>query len=166
MKSEILVKDNIALVSSEVVAKKFGKVHRDVMEILKRIKSCDDGDFWRVNFHTSKYEVRGKEYDCYLMTKDGFAMLAMGFTGIDAMSWKISYISAFNKMESYINKESHTLTDKINKVSIEIDGIKEAGSAWGLNGVEIKAAKKKSINELKALMDHAQFSLGFTSEVK
>ena len=34
------------------------------------------------------------------MNRDGFALLTMGFTGKQALQWKIKYINAFNEMEA------------------------------------------------------------------
>lgn len=47
-------------------------------------------------FFKSTYENRGKRYPMYLMNRDGFALLVMGFTGKDALEWKLKYIKAFN----------------------------------------------------------------------
>lgn len=41
---------------------------------------------------------------CYLMTRDGFSLLVMGFTGQKALEWKLRYIEAFNEMENSLIK--------------------------------------------------------------
>ena len=38
----------------------------------------------------------------YLMNRDGFSLLAMGFTGKEAVEWKLKYIEAFNAMEQQL----------------------------------------------------------------
>ena len=148
--------DGVAVVSSDDVARKFGKVHRDVMDAMHRIKKSKDAeDFWRVNFHTSTYMVRGKDYDCYLMTRDGFSLLAMGFTGSEAMKWKISYINAFNEMEKgLVNADS-----RINKLTIEGRQIKQAGKEWSEFGHEIRRQKKAHSESVDKLMSDVQFKL-------
>ena len=51
-------------------------------------------------FQISQYtNSRGRNYDQYLMNRDGFSLLAMGFTGKKALEWKLKYINAFNMME-------------------------------------------------------------------
>lgn len=50
-------------------------------------------------FIPSDYQNRGKTYKKYLLTRDGFSLLVMGFTGPAALHWKLLYIEAFNKME-------------------------------------------------------------------
>lgn len=57
-------------------------------------------------FVESSYLNRGKKYLEYLVTRDGFSLLAMGFTGTKALKWKIKYIEAFNKMEEMLRKQS------------------------------------------------------------
>jgi Rha family phage regulatory protein len=55
--------------------------------------------FVAANFSANAYvDSRGKTQSMYLLTKDGFVLLAMGFTGQKALSWKIRYIEAFNAM--------------------------------------------------------------------
>lgn len=48
----------------------------------------------------------------YLLTRDGFSFLVMGFTGAKADIWKLKYIEAFNKMEEYIRNQTPQLTKK------------------------------------------------------
>ena len=68
---------------------------------MKKIKQLEiPEDFNLRNFAEITYEDdRGRKQPAYLMTRDGFVLLAMGFTGKRAMEWKIKYIEAFNKME-------------------------------------------------------------------
>lgn len=47
-------------------------------------------------------DARHRRKPMYYMTRDGFTLLAMGFTGKRAMEWKIKYITAFNEMEKFI----------------------------------------------------------------
>ena len=108
MNDLVVLTNGVPMVDSVLVAKKFGKIHRDIMDAIHRIFEADE-DFWRVNFYTTSYVVRGKEYPSFMMTRDGFSLLAMGFTGKDAMKWKIGYINAFNSMEQALKKDSDKL---------------------------------------------------------
>ena len=89
--------------TSKQVAEHFGKNHKNV---IRDIKSLDcSPEFYRLNFEPVIVEyVNGKggvqKSTAYRMTRDGFAFLAMGFTGQEAGQWKEAYITAFNKMES------------------------------------------------------------------
>ena len=95
----IVIDNNRPVVSSRKVAEVFEKEHNIVMRSIRDLV-CGD-DFSRCNFAQSTYmSDRGKEYPEYLMTRDGFTLLAMGFTGSKAMQWKIKYIETFNRMEA------------------------------------------------------------------
>lgn len=65
------------------------------------------------NFIISEYtDEQGKPRKQYILTRDGFTLLAMGFTGAKAMQFKVAYINAFNRMESIINGEARLETAK------------------------------------------------------
>ena len=49
----------------------------------------------------------GKENPMYVMNRDGFTLLVMGFTGEKALLFKIDYIEAFNKMEQTIKSGNY-----------------------------------------------------------
>lgn len=66
-------------------------------------------------FIESAYENRGKSYPEYLLTRDGFSLLVMGFTGSKALEWKLKYIQAFGEME----KELRRLYEERKKWEIE-----------------------------------------------
>ena len=59
-------------------------------------------------FKKSSYieEQNNQRYLMYLMNRDGFSLLVMGFTGKKALDWKLQYIKAFNQMESFIREKS------------------------------------------------------------
>ncbi len=85
--------------SSLQVAEHFGKRHGDVIRAIRNLDTPDE--FSRRNFASAKYlDEQGKPRDSYHITRDGFALLAMGFTGKEAMRWKLAYIAAFNAMEA------------------------------------------------------------------
>ena len=91
--------------SSLLVAEKFEKRHADVLRAIDNL-NCSD-DFRQRNyalmFNISKIYNGGERKDPYVvMTKDGFAFLAMGFTGERAGKFKEDYINAFNQMEQVI----------------------------------------------------------------
>ena len=89
---------NQALTNSLLVAEKFGKVHRRVMHYIREL-GCSE-EFRLHNFVQSSYiNSQNKEMPMIIMTKDGFTLLAMGYTGDMAMKFKEEYIAAFNTME-------------------------------------------------------------------
>ena len=103
MNELVKIKDNQVVVSSRQVAEKFGKLHKDVLENIREIVKAENSAVRF--FQESLYKVPGnnKSYPEYLMNRDGFTLLAMGFTGKDALQWKMKYIAAFNEMEATLN---------------------------------------------------------------
>lgn len=154
MNDLVEMKNGVPMVGSELVAKKFGKVHRDVMRAINNL-GCSE-EFKLRNFAQGSYEVRGSEYESVNMTKDGFAFLCMGFTGKEAAKWKEAYIDAFNAMEKgLVNAD-----ERINKLTIDGRQIKQAGKEWSELGHEIRRQKKAHNVLVENLMSDVQFSLG------
>jgi Rha family phage regulatory protein len=90
------------LTTSLAVAAHFGKRHNDVLRAIRNLE--DDSDFYLRNFaQVIRDYPNGKggiqSGPAYEITRDGFALLAMGFTGKEATKWKIAYINAFNRLE-------------------------------------------------------------------
>ena len=92
------MRDGKIVVSSRQIARAFGKEHRDV---LKSIRSLDCSEKFNArNFALVEYlDVKGEKRPEYLLSRDGFAFLAMGFTGKRAAQFKEAYIERFNEME-------------------------------------------------------------------
>lgn len=88
-----------SVVSSLDIAETFGKEHRRVLQDIREI-GCSE-EFRLHNFVQSSYEnSQGKQQPMFLVTRDGFVLLAMGYTGELAMRFKEAYIKQFNAMES------------------------------------------------------------------
>lgn len=87
-----------AVVSSREVAEHFGKEHKHVLDAIKSIKA-ENSAVTSMFFESTYTAGTGKSYPMYLMNRDGFSLLAFGFTGKTAMEWKLKYIAAFNEME-------------------------------------------------------------------
>lgn len=87
------------VVSSLDVAETFGKEHFNVVRDIRNL-GCSD-EFNAINFEGIKYtDSRGRKQDAYIMTRDGFTLLVMGYTGELAMRFKEAYIKQFNAMEN------------------------------------------------------------------
>lgn len=85
--------------TSRKVANKFGKRHTDVVRAIKNLECSPE--FSVSNFANTPYvhEQNSQTYVEYVMTKDGFYFLGMGFTGKEAAQFKEEFICAFNEME-------------------------------------------------------------------
>lgn len=111
--------DNQALTTSVIVAEKFGKEHKHVLEAIRNILSTTaqksafvDNQQLAKMFALTDVEIPMpvgggvKKVSVYVMNRDGFTLLAMGFTGAKALAFKLEYMNAFNAMEQQIRQSS------------------------------------------------------------
>lgn len=96
---EITIINGQAVTSSQAIADYFTKRHADV---IRKIESLEcSTEFSQRNFASDEYtDEQGKRRPAYQITRDGFAFLAMGFTGKKAAAFKEAYIAEFNRMEN------------------------------------------------------------------
>jgi len=98
--------NDTARVDSLFVAEVFEKQHKHVLRDIARITEPKSGlseKFIHSNFKSSFYkDSTGRKLPCYFMTRDGFTMLVMGYSGQKAMKFKELYIRRFNEMECFI----------------------------------------------------------------
>lgn len=100
---ELVFNNNGNIVTNSLlVADKFNKEHKDVLESIRNLTA--ENSAAKSFFQESYYENRGKSYPMYIMNRDGFTLLVMGFTGKKALDFKLEYIEAFNKMELTISR--------------------------------------------------------------
>ncbi|WP_346866629.1 MULTISPECIES: Rha family transcriptional regulator [unclassified Clostridium] len=112
-----------ARVDSLFVADFFEKEHKNVLRDISKITDPKSGlseEFARLNFEPTSYtDGCNRKQKAYAMTRDGFTMLVMGYTGQKAMHFKEMYIKRFNEMERFIKtlvsarKEFPLLTENI-----------------------------------------------------
>src|SRR5690606_33128368 len=97
----VFVKDGEVFANSRDVAAFFGKNHRDVVRAIDNLIEQEPNLGVR-NFAQTPYveAQNGQTYKTYEMDRDGFTLLAMGFTGGKALKWKLRYIEAFNALEA------------------------------------------------------------------
>ena len=97
MNSLVEIQGNQVVVASRKVAEHFEKLHKHVLDSIREILSAENSaDKF---FKEVSYIYKGRRLPEYIMTRDGFSLLAMGFTGRKALQWKLKYIEAFNRME-------------------------------------------------------------------
>ena len=117
-----------AMVDSRFVALYFEKNHQHVMEAIRRLISEDSGyssDFRQSNFRQSSYmNEQNKKQPCYVMTRNGFSALAMGFTGPKANQFKEKFIKRFNEMEDQI-KYLQSLREQHPQLTAAIQSVHE-----------------------------------------
>lgn len=105
MKNDLMIfeRKEQAVVRSRVIAERFEKQHQHVTQAIENLISANPlvKSMFARDYYTTE---RGREYKEYLMNRDGFSLLVMGFTGAKALEWKLNYIEAFNLMEKAIRE--------------------------------------------------------------
>ncbi len=138
-----------AVTSSLLIAEKFGKEHKNVMQSIRNlIGGTAENSAIAEMFSESRYlNEQNKEQPMFLMNRDGFTLLAMGFTGKRAMQFKLEYIKAFNSMEAQI-KASQKPKSQLEILQMSINQLVE--QEHRLSSVERDVAEtKKEIAEMK-----------------
>lgn len=101
MEELVLIQNGKSVTNSLLVANKFGKHHRNVLASIRDILVTAENSAVKEMFvESSYYNEQFKEQPMFVMDRDGFSLLVMGFTGKEAMKFKIDFIRAFNEMES------------------------------------------------------------------
>lgn len=119
----VSVNNNRVVTTSLRIAEYFSKAHKDVLKAISNLETTKD--FQERNFSLSFYTRElpnggSKKEPMYYITRDGFTLLAMGFTGKKAMQFKIAYINAFNEMEEMLQKQECTrYAEKLIDVEIQ-----------------------------------------------
>ncbi|MGV8092493.1 MAG: Rha family transcriptional regulator [Mangrovibacterium sp.] len=100
-------KKGAPVTNSLLVAEKFEKRHDHILRDIKNMITKDSTQNWGQFFYSTTYgDSSGKQNEMYIMNRDGFSLLVMGFTGIKALRFKIDYIDAFNKMEEALKSKA------------------------------------------------------------
>lgn len=110
IKSENLVfkgQNDQALTNSLLVAEKFEKEHKNILRDIQNLTAQNRAA--KSLFIEDEYERRGKIYPMYIMNRDGFSLLVMGFTGRKALGFKMEFLNAFNKMERMLKSDDYIL---------------------------------------------------------
>ncbi|MEB7388731.1 Rha family transcriptional regulator [Aerococcus viridans] len=142
MENLVIMKDKQAVTASLQVAENFGKRHDHILRDLDELKEGLTQN-WGDLFSESTYvhPQNKQEYRMIYMNRDGFTLLAMGFTGKKALQFKMAYINAFNEMENYIQQRQlpmsqedimiatletqKELKKQISTVSSDVEGLKQ-----------------------------------------
>lgn len=146
---EFLTNNESIFINSLDLSKVFEKRHD---AILRDISNLPRDNFNALNFKAVEYlDKQGKPRPCYNLTKDGFCLLVMGFTGEKAYKFKVEFIKAFNRLlnENRALKYAY-YTDKIANLQAAVHGITKRFN-FQINGYKGQAAVQKKEN--KDLLD-------------
>ncbi|HFE9852901.1 TPA: Rha family transcriptional regulator, partial [Enterococcus faecalis] len=107
----VIMKDQQAVTSSLQVAEVFGKEHKVVLKAIDELKQGVAQNYADLFYDDSYIHLQNKQsYRQVIMNRDGFTLLAMGFTGQKVLQFKLKYIEAFNQMENHIKEQLDTST--------------------------------------------------------
>lgn len=124
-----------AICNSLQVAEKFGKRHDNVVrDIDNLLKNEETLKMFTLSSYTEKQNKQ--VYRMYIMNRDGFSLLAMGFTGKKALEWKLKYINAFNEIERQLRERQ--------------------SAHWQQTRIECKSNRKLETDEIKAFIEYAK----------
>ncbi|EOJ3810795.1 Rha family transcriptional regulator [Escherichia coli] len=125
---EITIINGRVVTTSLAVSNYFTKRHERVLDRIRNLECSVE--FTEHNFVLSDYtDVSGRKLPCYQITRDGFAFLAMGFTGKRAARFKEAYINAFNQMEKQLSKPA-VPSDVAHNASVLCSYISSIHQVW------------------------------------
>lgn len=101
--------------TSREIASYFGKRHDDVIKSIRNLQSNCPEAFNARNFAEVEYEDdKGENRPMFILYRDGFMLLVMGYTGKKALGIKLAYIEAFNRMEDMLREnQRRPLADEL-----------------------------------------------------
>ncbi|MGR8825904.1 Rha family transcriptional regulator [Leuconostoc mesenteroides] len=150
--------NNEALTDTIKIAKYFEKNHQHVLEVVDKL-TVENSTVKNMFTESTYISDRGREYRKVLMNRDGFTLLAMGFTGNKALDFKLKYIEAFNNMEDYIKNQkalqvtndSYMIQDPVQRAKRWIEEQQEKQELE--QQVQIQAPKVEFAEQLEATED-------------
>jgi len=152
----VQIQNGQPITTSVEVARVFERRHDDVLKAIRKLLSDLDGEGVR-NFAETPYTnpQNGQTYPAYHLTRDGFTLLAFGFTGKKAMAFKLAYIDAFNQMEAQLTRNTDelpaprqqelTMTDSLSNTGITPDMISDIVASTTQNLVATLQQKRRLI---------------------
>lgn len=131
----VLLMDEKLVTNSLIVSEKFGKRHDNVMRDIENLKK-DVLNFEEMFTPSFEYDAYNRTRKIYIMNRDGWTLLVMGFTGNKAMKFKLDYIEAFNKMEESLKNKTPKLPMTYKEALLKLVEAEEEKEAMQLKLVE------------------------------
>ncbi|WP_256345538.1 Rha family transcriptional regulator [Pseudomonas sp. F1002] len=158
MRKFVEARNGEAFTTTQNVADAFGRLHKDV---LRSVESLDcSADFTERNFTLSEYiDGSGRRLPQWIMTKDGFMFLVMGFTGKKAAAIKEGYIGAFNWMAEQLGLSSKSLVAKAVSEALGAEGARTLSNVMRCRVAKLDAEHQRSATAKLASALHARFDV-------
>lgn len=155
MKNLTVILNGQVITTDLLIANAFNKTPSTVRRAIRNLKCSEE--FRANNFAQTTYiDQQGKTQPSYQITKDGFVLLVMGFTGKHATEFKIKYIEAFNAMEKHINNASQKFNTACKYFNQRKDGVSNSARDMGIWRHEKQILEKILVdlkNELQLPLD-------------
>jgi Rha family phage regulatory protein len=105
----VVIHDRQAVTTSQILAQYFGKQHAEVIKTIRRIFDQTAPELRLGYFHETSYaDTQGRLQPAFELTRKGFSLVGMSFTGERAFQFKIEYIEAFERMEEALRQQSQS----------------------------------------------------------
>lgn len=152
MNDLVIMENKQAVTTSLQVAETFEKRHDHLLRDIENLKE-DIPNFGEMFFLTLTKDSYGRDRKSYLLNRDGFTLLAMGFTGKKALEFKLLYITAFNEMEQTITQSQLTIPQNpMEALQLMFDAHKDLNT-------EVTDIKDRVVNiEENAKLDAGEYS--------
>jgi len=122
---EVIDSQNVPSTTSLKISEVFGKRHADVIRDIESL--IDTGELSERNFAFSTYQGERRKEKMYILDETFTTVLLMGFTGKEAVKWKVAYAKEFQKMRDEIQNskviretgDKYALADKLQKMVLD-----------------------------------------------
>lgn len=148
----VTLQGNQVMTTSLKVAEYFGKRHKDVLKKIRNtISDCDDSEYTQRNFAPFDFiDKNGDTQPAFNLTRNGFMLLVMGFTGKAALQIKIKYMQAFDWMAEQLYLMQNSYLKQHNDLMIEYMKEKDVAS---MSGRLLRRWGRERMPELKNRME-------------
>lgn len=150
MDALVCIKNERIVTDSRTVADVFDKRHDHVLRDIDKMRK-DLPNFGEMFAEAKEPDSYGRDRRVFYLNRDGFTLLAMGFTGTKAMQWKVKYIDAFNRMEAELKRrhqDSYMIEDPV-----------ERAKKW----IEEETVRKEQAQQIEAMKPKALFADSVTA---
>jgi len=151
MKINVRIEDGCIVTDSRNIADTFEKRHDHVLRDIENIKK-DLPNFGEMFIESTMPDNYGRNQKVYFVSRDGFSLLAMGFTGSKALEWKLKYINAFNTLEKAWNTPEQIMARALKVADAQIISLKDRCNFLG-SQIEEKSQLIESLQPKAAYYD-------------
>lgn len=161
-----IMRNGRAYVDSRQIAADFGKQHRTILRSIGNILSAGDIVPMHSFVQGSEKHARtgNQEHRHFLLDRDGFALLVMGFTGRTSLIWKLRYIEAFNAMERELSARKQVSNSDIEA----INAIADSRALLRVASIALQSPQwhdEQAIKDIGLVVDMANNGLGLPENV-